>query len=238
MFLIRLRVKCMSDINYKKKVSNEGEKSSPKYRAERLRRLRNLANLSRKDLCDKCKININTYKGWELARFGGLPLDGAEKITSTIHANGVIATTAWLLHGTSPEPTLINKSFNKEVFDQENTIQKEFYIFNKNHNENTILFKIKDELNSPTYNTGDYVAGIKHYGEQINETLNKVCVIQTSEGFETICLIKKSKLLGLFTLISTNILATSSLIMTDVKLNFSAPITRHYINIQDESLHH
>ena len=69
---------------YTKKLLIENEFSTPEARADRLKRVRNLANLSRKEICESGDININTYKGWELARFGGLPVDGAEKIINRV----------------------------------------------------------------------------------------------------------------------------------------------------------
>lgn len=81
------------------------ELSTPQARADRLRRLRHLANLSRKDMCDQ-ELNINTLKAWELARFGGLPKDGAEKVIKRVAKEGVMCTSDWLLHGLGAGPQL------------------------------------------------------------------------------------------------------------------------------------
>ncbi len=83
---------------YKKKVTVLDERSTPEARAARLKRLRNLANLSRKEMCESSDLNINTLKGWELGRYGGLSLDGAYKLVRRVAAEGVFCTVEWLLH--------------------------------------------------------------------------------------------------------------------------------------------
>lgn len=90
---------------YLKKVQVTDELSTAEARAERLRRLRNLANLSRKDMCNT-DLNFNTLKAWELARFGGLPKDGADKVIRRIAKEGVICTADWLLYGKGITPQL------------------------------------------------------------------------------------------------------------------------------------
>src|ERR1700733_6271968 len=89
---------------YTKKVIVTDAKSSEEARAERVKRVRNLANLSRKEMCNDGTLNINTYKGWELGRYGGLPLDGADKIVARVAKEGVICTAKWLLYGTGEPP--------------------------------------------------------------------------------------------------------------------------------------
>lgn len=98
----------MPSRHYIKKVEILDEKSTPEARAKRLRRVRNLANLSRKALCEDGLINVNTLKGWELGRYGGLPKDGAEKIIQRIAREGVHCTLDWLLHEIGPGPRLIS----------------------------------------------------------------------------------------------------------------------------------
>ena len=144
----------------------ENEFSTPEARAERLRRIRNLANLSRKDICGSGEININTYKGWELGRFGGIPVDGAEKIVKIISQSGVLCSTEWLLYGGKPTPTLISEIMSHESdADTEETgdilIQKEFSIY-QNATKNAVLIEVTDDGLSPDYQIGDYLAGEKN----------------------------------------------------------------------------
>jgi len=94
---------------YKKKVIVTDELSTPDARAERLRRIRNMANLTREQMCNLAKLNVNTYKGWEIARYGGLPIDGAEKVLNGIGCEGVICSLNWLLYGKGQGPYAIPK---------------------------------------------------------------------------------------------------------------------------------
>lgn len=226
----------MNDKTYKKKILFESELSSPQHRAERLRTLRNISNLSRKELCLLTDININTYKGWELARFGGLPLDGAEKVIETVSNKGVLATTAWLLHGISPAPTLLNENDPNTSCDNNDVIIREFSVFNQANNGNAVLFKIKNNANSPSLFEGDYVAGIKHHGADILKCLNKLCIVQSSNAIEDICFVKKGHEKNSYSLLSTNYSSDQQLILQEVKVTYVAPILRHYINRPDASL--
>lgn len=72
---------------------------------ERLRRIRNLANLSRKVLCDEAEININTYIGYEVGRYGGLTKKGADKIIHYLSSKGVYFSMEWLMNGVGKGPT-------------------------------------------------------------------------------------------------------------------------------------
>lgn len=226
----------MNDKTYKKKVLQDSELSSPQHRAERLRTLRNISNLSRKELCSLSDININTYKGWELARFGGLPLDGADKVIDTVSNKGVLATTAWLLHGISPAPTLVNENEPSVTTNHNDIIMREFSVFNQANNGNAILFKIKNDANYPYLVEGDYVAGVRHHGVDILNCLNKLCIIQSSNAIEDICIVKESHTNGMYTLISTNHSSKHQLILPEVKLTYVAPIIRHYFNRLDAYL--
>jgi len=101
---------------YQKKVLVIDEHSTAEARAERLRRLRNLANLSRKEMCNTDFLNINTLKAWELARFGGLPKDGANKVIMRVAQEGVTCSIDWLLYGKGESPRLENYSIMVKTY--------------------------------------------------------------------------------------------------------------------------
>ena len=209
-------------------------------RAERLRRLRNLANLSRKEICDADNLNVNTYKGWELSRFGGLPTDGAKRVISRVATEGVICSIDWLLdgNGTPPEvmidtttSTKLNKQCNNSTI-----INQEFELFKQNHSE-AIFSVIKNNNLLPIYSKGDVVAGIKHYHSKIKETIGHVCIIQTIDGIIDIRYVKQPTTGELYNLTYTNFKENSLEIfeLTNQKLLFSAPISRIYKTLKLES---
>lgn len=196
----------------KKKVIVVDEKSSPLARANRLKRLRHMANLSREKMCDDGTINVNTYKGWEVARYGGLPIDGAEKVIARIAKEGIICSVEWLIYEIGSGP-FINQNFqtiqqtkttNTDDFgnvveymvsDSGSTIiknslpQKSYgnFVINeillfKKQFSNVIHCKIVDDGLSPNYNIGDYVAGIKYSGHHIHKAINQDCIVQLPTG--------------------------------------------------------
>src|SRR5438874_1764938 len=80
--------------------------SSPEARALRLKRLRTIANLTRKQICENSGLNINTYIGYEVARYGGLTRWGAEKVITRLAQEGVICTFNWLMYNIGAPPTI------------------------------------------------------------------------------------------------------------------------------------
>lgn len=218
---------------YTKKLTIENEHSTPVARAERLRRIRNLANLSRKDICGSDDININTYKGWELGRFGGIPVDGAEKVVKIIAKSGVICSTNWLLYGKKPAPTLIseaapheNNADSEERVDS--LILKEFSIY-QNATKNAVLIEITDDGLSPNYQIGDFVAGEKKFNDEIELTVDQVCIVKTIDGKKLIRYVKQGTDKERYTLICTNYHTTMcDVIVQNINLLYSAPLSRHY----------
>lgn len=229
-------MRIMKTKTYTKKLLIDNEFSTPEARAERLKRVRNLSNLSRKEICESSGININTYKGWELARFGGLPVDGAEKIVRKVAEAGVICSIEWLLYGKSPSPSLAIDlvSFEMEAASGSiptklNLIEKEFSVYQDVY-KNAVLIKVEDDSVLPNFKNGDFLAGIKRYDEEIELTIDQLCIAQTIDGRRLIRYVKKSNTEGLYSLIGSNPLSKSSdIVVLNIKLLYTAPISRHYI---------
>lgn len=214
-----------------KKLTIQNVLSTPEARAARLRRVRNLANLSRKDICGLDDININTYKGWELGRFGGIPVDGAEKVVKIIAKAGVVCSTEWLLYGQKSAPTLISEGTCCDV-DAEDAagklILKEFSIY-QDATKNAVLMEVTDDGLSPNYQIGDFLAGEKKFNDDIELTVEQVCIVETIEGKKLIRYVKKGLEKGLYTLICTNYhCKTNDFAVQNVHLLCSATISRHY----------
>ena len=224
----------MTTKTYTKKLIHENEFSTPEARAERLKRLRNLANLSRADICDSAEININTYKGWELARFGGIPVDGAAKVVRRIAQSGVICSTEWLLYGKKPLPRLESDAiscFGEIEIEQTEIelIHNEFVLY-QNNSKYAVLIEIVDDGLLPNYKIGDFIAGSKKLGDEIISTINKICIVETIDGKICARYVKKGQTDGLYNLICTNYHTEMNNIEEhNVKLLYSAPIERHYI---------
>ncbi len=233
----------MNTKGYIKKILITDELSTPEARAERLKRLRNLTNLNRKEICEFCNLNLNTYKGWELGRYGGLPADGAEKIVSQIIRLGVICTTDWLLYGKNPSPSLA--SYNADLSsDKDNIkvtslslIEEEFAVFQSGLKD-AVLERVDDDSALPNFKKGDYLAGVKMYGQEIDLVVDQLCLVQTIDGKKLIRYLKKGSSEDLYSLISINPLSKSQdLAILNTRLLYAAPIYRHYIINNSELIH-
>lgn len=220
---------------YIKKVTVIDEKSSAEARAERLKRLRNLANLSRKEMCEDNDININTLKGWEIARYGGLPKDGAEKIVNRVKHEGVIASVDWLLHEIGPGPYIIpdfHKSQTINPIDEIETsetneitsITEELLLFRKYH-KNAAEFTVLDDSMEPTFKIGDRVAGIKYNGETIASALGQDCIVLLKNGQTLLRNVQQGTQANCFNLVCSNPQIPT---IADTEIISAAPIMRHY----------
>lgn len=224
---------------YTKKVIITDEKSSPEARAARLRRIRNMANLTREQMCENSSLNINTFKGWEIARYGGLPKDGAERVVSRVAREGVVCTVDWLLYeiGVGPyvlpdyqiaQQQKLNNTKNLASSNEEEKLVNELILFRKQFKE-TIDCQVIDDGLFPFYAIGDYVAGIKKHGDQITKLIGQNCIIQTSDGKTFIRNLKAGIEPGKYMLVCTNSQTTvKTPVLYEVSLASAALIIRHY----------
>lgn len=216
---------------YKKKVEVVDERSTPEARAARIKRLRNLANLTRKEMCED-EININTLKGWEIARYGGLPLDGAYSIVKRVAREGVSCTVEWLLFEDGQPPSVNmakqNESLNEDnKLPEEVNIEEELALFQK-HYSDAIHYQINDDGMSPIYEEGDFVAGTKKTGKNIEEITGLNCIVQLESG-KLICRrLRKGKSENLYNLVCINSeTSVEEPIISEVELISAAMVTWH-----------
>lgn len=217
---------------YTKKVVVTDDLSTPEARGDRLRCIRNMANLKREEMCASDDLNINTYKGWEIARYGGLPVDGAERVIRRVAREGVVCSLEWLLHGKNqgpysiPKDTLLIK--NKKSNENYQDIIKEIMAFQSCH-KNTTYIEIQDDGMLPIYEKGDFIAGIKKYGDEINFLLRENCIVQTTDGNQVARCLRASKLKNKYTLMCINSKTEiDTPVIYDVEIEYAALITRHY----------
>lgn len=202
-------------------------------RGERLRRVRNLANLSRKELCDEAGININTYIGYEVGRYGGLTKNGAIKILDYIASKGVYSSFDWLMHGVGQAPrvvTDIQQNYFKDKYDLPNekkNISEEIFLFRKHYN-NSIDYQIIDDGMLPIYCLDDYVAGVCHTSDSISDLIGFNCIVQIENGDVFVRNLRKGREVNYYTLSCVNPeTSVRQPILYDVKLIFAAKIIWH-----------
>ncbi len=194
-------------------------------RGKRLKELRNLANVSREELCNVEYLNINTYKGWELSRHGGLTKNGANSIIKRVYDFGVICSFNWLFEGKGNKPFFFDTSdINLNKANIEDNILNEIYLFMNSHS-NAIYTKIENDF-MIGFNSGDYVGGVKHFGNAINDCVNRICIVEVDDGKILVKLLAKDTN-NKYMLLSTKNNGIDN--YSDVNILSAAPILRHYI---------
>jgi HTH-type transcriptional regulator, cell division transcriptional repressor len=189
---------------------------SPAARGARLQRLRTMADLSRKAMQFYYGINMNTLKGWELGRYGGLSEQGACKLLPIFHVKGVQVSLDWLLYRIGIGPCVIAEQrkagqptaplalppypANNAQIKQ---IIKELLYFRSQH-QHVADFMVEDDGMAPNYVAGDYLAGIKCYGQGCEVLVGHDCIVQPSLGKVLLRRIYAVDEQGLFTLGCTN----------------------------------
>jgi len=204
------------------------ELSSPNARAERLRTLRSMANLTREEMCNTDDLNINTYRGWERARYGGLPNNAAERVIHRLAKENIVASTEWLIDGTGHKPFVLPWDKGTDEATPEDKILSEISAYRCLH-PNSTYAQVTDDGLSPAFNPGDYVAGIKYTGDSMRMLFDKICIVQKKSGETLVRFLREDKNTGRFMLCTTNPTTTvDQPTEYDVKLNFAAPIGRVY----------
>lgn len=173
-----------------------------KTRGQRLKRLRNLTNLSRQEFCERESLNINTFKGWEIGRHGGLTQQAAIKLSKAFSHYGVICSAPWLLAEEGPPPQLITELTPRDKKDHSQSecrqINNELNFLRQSY-QDLVHYQLIDNTMEPFYHKGDHVAGIelqtkfhKLIGRPVIARLNseKVVVrtLRRCELHKTLCL--------------------------------------------------
>lgn len=202
--------------------------STPEERAKRLIKLRNMANLSRQAISQDINCSIETYKSWELARFGGLSLNGAKKVIAKINQENIICTLDWLFYGKGIGPYILPFLGDDKSSDQKADILDEISFFSSKY-KNAIFTQIQDDAMSPIYEKSDYIAGIKLEKDAIKDLIGSACIVQTIDGKLLARFLKAGTIENHYTLYSTNINTTSAEpMLINVELVFAAVIIRKY----------
>ena len=217
-------------------------KSTPIARAERLKRVRNLANLSRVEMCENSDLNLNTYKGWEVAKFGGLSKIGAARVVIRLAKAGVTCTADWLLYemGTSPEVNLMISEIESEataepVFakDKQKTLMTEELLLFRSHYPKSLDYVVVDDSMLPHFAVGDIVAGAKI--KEMIDGLDEYAIVVLENGKELLRKILRSGVPGYFSLVATNLQSSAEdLMLPNVHVNSMAPVIWHRRLLQNK----
>lgn len=224
-----------------KKIPIIDEKSFPEARGKRLRQVRNLANLSRKQLCENSGVNIHSLKGWEIGRYGGLPLDGAEKVIKRVTKEGVNCSLEWLTSGIGAGPQVnvdfcritaddvsTDDTLNQIMDDEKQLICKELVLFRKLF-RNVVELQVADDGMNPVYQDGDYVAGLRKCGDEVKSALDLDCIVQMTDGKFLFRKLRMGAEENKYNLVCTNLsTGLKEPVIYNAEIASVAPVIRHY----------
>ncbi|MDF2868141.1 MAG: hypothetical protein K0S11_1611 [Gammaproteobacteria bacterium] len=220
---------------------DDNNPNSAKARGSRLRYIREeLLGLSRNKFAERHKekkLTINNLQNMEDARFKGMKVEHVELLLPALEEEGIICSKAWLLEGTGDPPRFRNylehftgenvaSKKNNELIGQEKledtAIAAELRAFREGHVD-AVDAIISDDALEPCFLTGDYVAGIRYTGVDINQAIGLPCIVQTQTGQVLTRILANGKAEGCYTLAGSKY-ATKDYTLSEVKVFSAAPI--------------
>lgn len=206
-------------------------------KAQRLTQLRKFAKLSRNDIAKMAGVSVLTYKGWENAKFGGIPQRRALILIDIFQTEGIQSSVDWIMQGVGEPPKKIlhhqiNQfktaivSLHKQTPEniEQLCIKAELEFFCNNHGWETISLIVPDDAMEPYFLSEDLVAGVKIAHENFNNIVGLNCIVRTKTNKLLLRQIQKSNTNGLFTLLSLNSNSKQQLILYDMELIDIAPV--------------
>lgn len=163
-------------------------------KAKRLKSVRALIGLSRKQIEDIYGISENTLRLWEspATNSKGLSEKGAIRIIDMLKKTGIVCTIEWLLHGRGDGPKSYKDLQSKVISSIENFINIPEVIWDdeivlreveafRDLNPDPIAIRINDDSMEPLLCSGDYVAGNRRFGNDIEKYIGLICIIETAD---------------------------------------------------------
>jgi len=208
-----------------------------KAKAERLIQIRKLAKLSRKDISQMANVSVYTYKGWENARFGGIPQKRAALLVDIFQTEGIKISVDWLMRGVGEPPKKILchqiAAFKKVIANpteqspetiEQLRIKAELEFFCNNNDWETVSLTVPEDAMEPYFMQNDLVAGIKISQKDFDKAIGLNCIVRTKSNKILLRQVQKSTIKGFFILLSLNPHSKQQIIICDAELTDIAPV--------------
>lgn len=200
---------------------------------KRVKSARMLTGLSRKDF-SQFGISAPTLSSWEsITSSRQLTEKGANRLVQALYKAGVNCSVNWLLNGVGAGPSLIDNPIHSTndntivSWSEEESIFREIEFFKEINASPTVLL-VQDKGMEPFFNRGDYVAGNKKYGDDIDSLKGLNCIIETNENEFYVRRLEEGRQKGLYTLSCLTIdKDITNIILTDVAIKSAAEIVWH-----------
>ncbi|HEX4044232.1 MAG TPA: helix-turn-helix transcriptional regulator [Gammaproteobacteria bacterium] len=164
-------------------------------RGQRVEILRSMVGWTVTDLAKKTDVSRTTASFWENAAKGGLSEQGALKIISAIHKEGIKCTFEWLWEGTGEPPHFFKHTQEEPLISALSnalrnnpalrrlipSIEREIEFFLE-MNKNAVITKIDTNTMWPTFEFNDIVAGIWQPTDSLRA--EKYCIVTIQDKNE------------------------------------------------------
>jgi len=191
------------------------------FRGERARKIREkLLGLTREDFKDKYGVSISTLQMWEDVNYGGMNESAAKKLIKIFQNAGINISLEYLMYGYGQSPFDDIVSTPATIESIKDKVIKELQLFYK-HNQNAAHFTVNDNTASPLYIPGDLVAGVRFFGEDINNIVDSISIVELETGEIKIRIVKQGDA-GNFSLVTFNRQILDN--QDNIKLLSAAPI--------------
>jgi transcriptional regulator with XRE-family HTH domain len=198
-------------------------------RGLRLMSIRKALSLSRLAFAERLGISVYSVQNWEVNKNNGLPDERIPQIITLLNNMNLICTFDWLGYGKGLGPTLNDPSsvcVNDDQKDELILIKKELRIFAENYPDRAVSMQVPDDSMEPYFMTGEYIAGVKHFGNQIENTIGSTCIVEVEEGKFLVRLVKNGSTPKHYNLICLNLNCTqrSFPLVENIKIISTAPV--------------
>ncbi len=160
------------------------QKTIAALRGDRIKSARMLAGYTRKAFADKFSIPVPTIRAWEEPPAGrnGVTNSGVKRLTKVFNESGIYCTKEWILNGTGPGPTIVDRYNDQSpekaiTWGEEEAILRDIESFKQN-NRSPMVAVITDRAMIPYYSYGDYVGGEKKTGKEIRSLVGLNCIVE------------------------------------------------------------
>ena len=219
--------------------ANTDPRVSRKARGLRLKSIRQSLRLSRQAFADKFTVSIYTLQNWETNKNGGLTEARAHDIIKLLKCAGVRCAFEWLMYGTPPAPVFsdpilgeislecLHEDLEPRIAENDELrhIAIELNLLRSHYPNQVMDMIVADDGMESIYRLGEYVAGIKHTGKEVEKLIGSNCIVVTDQNEQLLRQIRVGGMSGYYNLVCANAeTMVAKPFLYDVVIKMAAPI--------------
>ncbi|HLD17185.1 MAG TPA: hypothetical protein VJB02_05700 [Coxiellaceae bacterium] len=169
---------------------------------QRIRQLREMTCLSRRAYSRKYGIPLGTLQNWEEGRYGLLNEKAMVRLLDCFAKENIECSRQWLESGQGPRPKALF-STSSMALSAEDSFALELRYFHELHPQ-AVDWRVEDHAMHPALEKGDRVAGIRLFGEDMDQAIGKICITQEVGGLMQVRRVGKGRSASTFDLVTYN----------------------------------